>query len=142
MQTVIKTPGSLVHVRVETLVGSKQTFFCHQHRPNSVFCKRHQKKKALFAFFPFVGLPKGGRAVPANRFTRAHINTHICFCYWLTKPHTVTVNPMTLIENQHAKFYIIAHRRCVKKVTKQLMGHSSTSRITSTSRAKRAVTSD
>lgn len=27
----------------------------------------------------------------------------------------------TLIENQHAKFYIIANKRCVQRVTKQLI---------------------
>lgn len=90
MQTVIKTLGSLVRVRAETLVRFKQTFFCHQHRPNSIFCKRHQKMSLLLSS-PFFVPCKSSEAEPANRFTRAHINIHICFCYLLTTPHTVTV---------------------------------------------------
>lgn len=52
MQTVIKTLGSLVRVRAETLVRSKQTFFLSSTQAKFNILQK-TPKNVLIAFFPF-----------------------------------------------------------------------------------------
>lgn len=86
MQTVIKTLGSFVYMRVETGRIQGSLLSLTQTKWNILQLKPENLSSLFYT----------------NKGVKEILLTDLFFI-WADTPHTVTVNPKTLIENQHTQ---------------------------------------